>query len=178
MKNLERIQTVMKILKIITKIGFVATMVGGIICVLSLGILLVAQFSGIMNTEEAISLISPNQMTLEVAYCSVLVGLVQCFCAMLVCRKWGIYYNMEEKDGDPFVEESAKYMFSSAIFELIMGFVAFIVSLVIIVVFELRNGGYEFPYDTKFSFDAVAFLFTCFLSIVFRYGAEVKKESK
>lgn len=175
MDNLGKIQNIMKIMKILTKIGLVATIVGCIICALSLGLLLVTQFTGIMETETALEMITSKGNPLPVAYCGVIVGLVQCFFAMLICRKFNIYYVMEEKDGNPFEEESAKYLFKAAIYELIMGFVAFIVSVVIIAVFEAKNQGYSFPFDTKFSFDAVSFLFICFISLVFQYGAEVKR---
>lgn len=67
-------------------------------------------------------------------------------------------------------------MFSTAIYELIVGFVAFLVSTIIVAVFEAANANFNFSHDVKFSFDAATVLFTMFLSIVFRYGAAVKKD--
>lgn len=176
MDNLKKIQTIMKVLRIITKIAFVACIVGGALCLLSLLLLFLGDVMGLVGVEVAKSMISPKDISLSVAYCAVLVGLCQTIFGALITHKWNRYYKMEEEDGTPFMEESAKYLFSTAIYELIMGFVAFIVSTVIVAVFEVTHADVNFPQDIKFSFDAATVLFTLFLSLVFKYGAEVSEK--
>ncbi len=175
MDNLKKIQTVMKVFKILTKIGFVACIVGGSLCLLMLLLLFLADVVGIMDREIAMSMMSPKDAPVAVAYCVLFVGICQTFFGALIAHKWNSYYKMEEEDGTPFVEKSAKFLFSTAIYELILGFVAFVVSSVIVAVFEATHADVNFSHDMKFSFDAVTVLFTLFLSIVFRYGAEVRE---
>lgn len=137
-------------------------------------LLFLADVVGVMDREIAMSMMSPKDAPVAVAYCVVLVGICQTFFCALIAHKWNRYYKMEE-DGTPFVEKSAKFLFSTAIYELILGFVAFVVSSVIIAVFEATHADVNFSHDMKFSFDAVTVLFTLFLSIVFRYGAEIRE---
>lgn len=176
MDSLKTIQTIMKILKILTKVAFIACIVGGAFCLFGLVMLFLADYMSLMSEEFAIGLVTPKDTTLAVAYCSMLVGLCETVFGALIAHKWNRYYKMEEEDGTPFVEESAKFLFSTAIYELILGFVAFIISVVIVAVFEATNADLAISHDLKFSFDAATVLCTLFISIVFRYGAEVRRK--
>ena len=176
MDNLKTIQKIMKVMKVITRIGYVMCVVGGSICLVSILVLLVLDKTGLMADEDVKAMFMFQNTVTAVAYCGCLVGLCQTAFGALITRKWNRYFTMEQNDGTPFVKESAEFLFSAAINELILGFVAFIVSLVIIAVFEVTNGEIDFPFDLKLSFDIVTVLFTMFLSLVFRYGAEVRNK--
>ncbi len=176
MDHLKTIQTIMKVLKILTKVAFVACIVGGSLCLFGLLMLFLANGLGLMDEAVAVGMITSKDTSITVAYCAVLVGICQTLSGALISHKWNRYYTMEEADGTPFCEESGKFMFSAAIYELIVGFVAFLVSTIIVAVFETTNANMNFSHDVKFSFDAATVLFTMFLSIVFRYGAAVKKD--
>ena len=176
MDNLKTIQTIMKVMKILTKVAFVACIVGGSLCLFGLLMLFLANGLGLMDEAVAVGMITKKDTSITVAYCAVLVGICQTLFGALIANRWNRYYTMEEADGTPFSEESGKFLFSTAIYELIMGFVAFIISTVIVAVFEATNSNMNFSHEVKLSFDAATVLFTMFLSILFRYGAAVKKD--
>ena len=176
MDHLKTIQTIMKVLRILTKVACIACIVGGSLCLLGLLMLFLADGLGLMDEAVAVGMITPKDTSITVAYCAVIVGICQTLSGALISHRWNRYYTMEEADGTPFSEESGKFMFFAAIYELIIGFVAFLVSTIIVAVFEATNANFNFSHDVKFSFDAATVLFTMFLSIVFRYGAAVKKD--
>ena len=99
MDSLKTIQTIMKILKILTKVAFIACIVGGAFCLFGLVMLFLADYMSLMSEEFAIGLVTPKDTTLAVAYCSMLVGLCETVFGALIAHKWNRYYKMEEEDG-------------------------------------------------------------------------------
>ena len=172
MKKLEIIQKIMQICSILNKIAYWACLVAACLCVLSILILSMGQCFHILSDEMAFGITGQKEGIYSTAYAAVSIGLVNTLFSFLIARKWVKYYDWEIKDGTPFSEETGKYLFDVAKYSLIMGFVAFIISAVIDGVFL---SGAKGGYDVKFSLDLSSVLFAAFLSLVFRYGAEVKE---
>ncbi|MGN1164063.1 MAG: hypothetical protein ACI4S4_04550, partial [Candidatus Ornithospirochaeta sp.] len=171
---LRKIQKILDICSILYKIAYWACLVGACLCVLGLVLLALAQFSGLVSEEAARAFVDMEEEGLfSTAYASVLIGLVNTTFSFLVSRKWLKYFNEEKKDGTPFSEKTGKLLFDVAKYSLIMGFTAFIISVVLDGVFL---AGEKTGIDVKFGVDISFVLFTMFLSLVFRYGAAVKDE--
>ena len=170
MEKLKTIQKIFRVLGIFTKIAYWACIVGACCCAAGLLFLALSQMTGLISPEAAKALADVEVGMYPQAYGSVLIGLVNTFFSFLVVRRWRNYFKAEEEDGTPFNEETGKYLFDVAKYSLIMGIVAFVISVILDGLFL---GGGKTGIDVKFTVDISSVIFTMFLSLVFRYGAEV-----
>ena len=68
MDNLKTIQKIMKVMKVITRIGYVMCVVGGSICLVSILVLLVLDKTGLMADEDVKAMFMSQNTVTAVAY--------------------------------------------------------------------------------------------------------------
>ena len=88
MDHLKTIQTIMKVLRILTKVAFIACIVGGSLCLLGLLMLFLADGLGLMDEAVAVGMITPKDTSITVAYCDVVVGICQRMFGVVISYKW------------------------------------------------------------------------------------------
>jgi len=164
-KNLEIVQKTSKVLGILSKIGYICSIVGAILCLVGIAILVVANG----NPEIVAKIQESAKLTLKQTIGACVVGLVYCLSAILV-TKWHMnYFLMEQKEGTPFTEEGAKAFRTLGIVNIVAPLSAVIIASILEAIFKCPH---EARPDVSFGMGIAMIL----ISFVFAYGAELEKK--
>lgn len=178
MKTLKTLQTISKVGRVISKIVFIACIVGFCGCVSGL-ITVLAGAEGIkFNGVTLKSLLQTEaDITIGTLYAIMAAGMIICTGECILSKFAERYFSRELADGTPFTFGGAKEMLRLGILAICIPIGTQILSAIAVAVISATVGGVA---DLKFS-DSTSFaLGVAFLvaSAVFKHGAELAEELK
>ena len=164
-RNLEIVQKTSKVLGILSKIGYICSIVGAALCLVGIAVLAAAG----KNPDVVAKIQESSNLTLKQTIGACAVGLVYCLSAILV-SKWHLnYYLMEQKEGTPFTEDGAKAFRTLGIVNIVAPLAAVIIGSILEAIFKCPH---EARPDVSFGMGIAMIL----ISYVFAYGAELEKK--
>ena len=164
-KALSNVMTVFKVVKIIAKVVFILCIIGGAGCLIGLATLPIASYFA----EESLDLAS--------AYLACLVGAVICAAEAVFAFLAARYFDNVLKAGTPFTFESSKEIFRLGIISIIISVASAIFVGVVSFVFILIADPTMKSPDANMSVSLSTGLIFLFLSLIFKYGAELQASS-
>lgn len=164
-KTLSTILTIFKVVKIVSEVVFILCIVGAAGCLIALVALPFASAPALfIEGEQAIAALS---------YPACLIGLISCAGGAIFAFLAKRYFGRVLSVGDPFTLDSAKEIFRLGIASIIISAAQAVSAEIILGIFLLISPGAE-AYDVDFSISLTTGLFFLFLSLLFKYGAELK----
>ena len=170
-KTLSNILTVFKVAKIVAKVAFILCLVGSIGCLVGL---LCMPFvgdsvSGVLFPEVGFDLSS--------AYLACTVGAIACVGEAILAFLAEHYFKNVLTAGTPFALEGAKECFRLGIASIIVSVAVSILAGGVSFVFLLFSESTLAESNLSMSISLSTGLFFLFLSLIFKYGAELQKSS-
>lgn len=170
MKSLKAVQSIAKVLKVLSKIGLVLYIIGTVLCLAS-GAVLVAMEAN----EDSTFVVSIREVLAEEygfelweAYISAFALAIgyafSCYLEFSICR----YFKNELEDGTPFTYRGADELRNLGIKTIIVSVVSTICTTVLLGVFGLE-GNFRIQYSFALGIGMIL------LSVVFRYGADLEE---
>lgn len=166
-KTLSNILTVFKVARILAKVIFILSIVGGAGCLIGLCFLPLADGLNFLSGEVFIDLSS---------YLGCSVGIISCTAEAVFAFMAEKYFKKVLDAGTPFTFESSKESFRLGIASLIISVATSIVAGIVAGIILLFSDNFA-DYDTSTSFSLATGLFFLFLSMIFKYGAELNSVS-
>lgn len=169
-KTLSNILTVFKIARILAKIVFICCIIASVCCLLALPMLSMAE--AIVSND----LFDEVGVDISTAYVGLIVGIVSCVGEAIFAFLAEKYFKNVLDAGTPFAFDRAKECFRLGITSLIISVAVSIISGIAsgVVLFLANTDAMEFDFNASISISTG--LFFLFLSMLFKYGAELKKE--
>ncbi len=161
-KALSNILTVFKVARILAKVAFILCIVGGAGCLLGL------------ITLPFVGLVAPAEVSLSTAYFGCLSGLIACAGEILLAFWAEKYFKSVLDAGTPFTFAGAKECFRFGIASLIVSASVSVAVGMISFLFFLFAAPSLAESDVNLSFSLSTGLFFLFLSMIFKYGAELR----
>ena len=168
-KALSNIMTVFKVAKILAKVIFIISIVGGAGCLMGLFLLPLAAGISFLSGEGFYDTAS--------SYLGCSVGLVSCAAEAVFAFLSEKYFKKVLDDGTPFTYESSKSIFRLGIASIIISVASSILSGIVAAIIVLLSSG-SADYNTNTSFSLAIGLFFLFLSMIFKYVAELRSTSE
>ena len=180
-KNLSIIQTVMKVLRIITKIVYIVCIVGAIISAISTGFAIAAYFGAktffditIDGKTLEVIMLEETGMDIVTAIGYSAAGVVMS-CASVITSKLACnYFDQEIEDGTPFTYAGADLLKKVAIRSFIISIVAVAIAAIAVAIITMGK-------ETNIKIDGDISIFSplamWLVSVIFRYGAEVREQN-
>lgn len=172
-KSLSTIQTIFKVLRIIAKVVFIICLVGAICSAVGLLILCLVPFMP-HNVTDIIS--KETDMGIAAMCVACISGIVACVAEAVVARFCEIYFTHELEAGTPFTYEGSKEIFRLGIISIAVSFGVSVLLGILIGIAQLISGATSIDIDTSTSIGTG--LVFIFLSVVFKYGAEITQNEK
>lgn len=167
-KTLSAILTVFKIARIVAKVIFIVCIVGGVGCLLALCIapLLEIDFLKRILAEEGVQLAS--------VYPACFAGLLTCAGEAVVAFFAERYFGNVLSAGTPFTHEGAQESFRFGLIAIIASLASSIASGIVLAILSIVFSGLP-EVDVSSSVSLSTGLFFLFLSLIFKYGAEMRE---
>ena len=172
-KSLSIIQTVFKVLRIIAKVVFIICLVGAICSAVGLMILCLVPFMP-QNVTDII--LEETDMGIGAMCIACISGVVACVAEAVIARFCEIYFAHELEAGTPFTYEGSKEIFRLGIISIAVSFGTSVILGILIGIAKLVSGASSFDIDASTSIGTG--LVFIFLSVVFKYGAEINQNEK
>ncbi len=165
MKSLKQVQTIAKVLHILTLIAFVCTIIGAIGTLLGAAAMLLVPLLGdelvsLVLTETGAADIADIILSL-IATCIYLVGVIVSL--WFVCR----YFKNELAEGTPFTHRGANELCKTGILNLAIPFVTMLLASIVTAVSGAGNG------LVKIEWNATTGIAMILLSFLLHYGADL-----
>ena len=158
--------TVFKVAKIIAKLVFIFSIIGGAGCLISLVTL------PLVENLELIQSFVGEEIEFPTAYSSCCSGFIVCVGEAIFAFFAERYFANVVKTGTPFTLEGSKECFRLGLTSIIISAAASLVAgLVIAVITSLTELTPDFDVEATFSISTGLFLL--FLSLIFKHGAEL-----
>jgi hypothetical protein len=169
-KSLSTVLTVFKVVRIIAKVVFILCIIGGAGCLLGLAALPLA--SGILSSQ----FLFEEELTLATAYLSCIVGVVACAGEAVFAFMAERYFKNVLTAGTPFTLEGAKESFRLGIASIIISVATSVLAGAVSAFILIFTPSEFLESDINMSFSLSTGLFFLFLSLIFKYGAELIPE--
>lgn len=177
-KSLNTIQVIIKIANILSKIALGVLLTGAVGCILViiltyLGVN-VAELTNEIELDDFFTVSGDNSMAM--LYLSMGIGCLACLGEAVIAFFASKYFSNELKAGDPFTFEGAKELTRLGIITICAPLAAMTVSSVLFGIASIfTQGSVNFDFDCSVSISTgIAVLI---LSLICRYGAEIKQQS-
>lgn len=167
-KTLSTVLTIFKVVRIISEVIFILCIVGAVGCLIALVALPFASMLSVFTEGE--------QALAALSYPACLIGLISCVGGAIFAFLAKRYFQSVLNVGDPFTFDSAKEIFRLGIASILISVTQAVASGIILAIFWLISHGTG-AYDLDFSISLTPGLFFLFLSLLFKYGAELKQSS-
>ena len=164
MKSLNRVQKAAKIIRILLKIGYIASIAGATCCVI--GAILCGVLSGNEAFREALAS-AEKTLTVKEAAGACVCAAIDCGFSIALCALSLKFYDHELAAGTPFEKSLAKEMRSLGLYHIILPVCAAIVTGIVASFLKLSA---DFS-ETAGVSAGIAYLL---LSLLLDYGADVK----
>ena len=165
-KTLTNILKVFKVAKIVAKVVFILCIVGAAGSLLGLTFLPMAEKIISLQPEVA------AETDFALAYSGCVVGLVSCIGEAIFAFLAGRYFKKVLDAGTPFTFDGAKASFRLGVASIIISVASSIVAGIAVGIVLLFSESMA-DYDTTTTFSLTTGLFFMFLSMIFKYGAEL-----
>ena len=166
-KTLSNLLTIFKVAKVLAKIAFILCIIGASGCVL--GFFALSAVDSFMP-EQLVA----NGINVNMAYFELIVGTVACIGAAVFSFLSGKYFKNVLATGTPFSFDGAKECFRLGVASIIISLAVSIVSGIaagVVVILE-NSPALNSNIETSITFSTG--LFFMFLSLIFKYGAELQ----
>ena len=165
-KTLSTILTVFKVLRIVAKVFFVLCVVGAVGCLISAVALMV--FGGLIDlfAEEGFEDTSASLVSI--------IGAIVCAAEASIAFLAERYFSTTVSDGTPFTFNGANACFRLGITSIVVSVAASIISGIVWGIFTLITKDAS-QLDANMSISLSTGLFFVFLSLIFKYGAEIRE---
>lgn len=170
-KTLSNILTIFKIARILAKIVFICCIIASVCCLLALPMLSMVEA---IVSDDLFDEVGVDIST--VVYVGLIVGIVSCVGEAIFAFLAEKYFKNVLDAGTPFAFDRAKECFRLGITSLIISVAVSIISGIasVVALFLANTDAMEFDFNVSISISTG--LFFLFLSMLFKYGAELKKE--
>ncbi|MBE6685017.1 MAG: hypothetical protein E7592_05145 [Ruminococcaceae bacterium] len=166
-KTLSTILTIFKVVKIVAKVIFILCIIGGAGCLVGLATL------PLLDLAAAAEFIAEEGIELGAAYLACITGAVTCAGEAVFAFFAERYFGHVLESGTPFTFDGAKESFRLGVTSIIISVVvSVVVGLALAVAQLMSSGGAQI--DVDMSVSLTTGLFFMFMSLIFKYGAEVK----
>ena len=162
--------TVFKVVKIIAKVVFILCIVGAAGCLLSLCML------PLVGKLIPPQVLADEGLTLGAAYMACATGLVACVGEIVFAFMAERYFGHVLTAGTPFTLDGAKESFRLGIASIIISAATAVIFGIISGIFAIFSEGLA-DVDVNASISLSTGLFFLFISMVFKYGAELKEDN-
>ena len=166
-KTLSHILTVFKVAKIIAKVVFILCIVGAAGC--ALGFFAISAVDAFMP-EALIA----EGVTADLGYLGCIIGVVACIGEAVFAFLAEKYFKNVLERGTPFALDGAKECFRLGIASLIISAAASAISGIAAAVIIMFSNSAASESEINASFSITTGLFLMFLSMIFKYGAELQ----
>jgi hypothetical protein len=162
-KSLKTIQTIVKVARVIAKIVMILCIIGVVGSVFALGATVAANG---LDSTGLLSSVTKGDM-----YFGSITALIACAAEIVLSFLAIKYFDNELAAGTPFTFDGSKELFRLGLINLAVGFGVSLLQVVVSGIIWLYFP--EMELVTEESFSMSTGLFMMFLSLVFKYGAEV-----
>lgn len=171
MKSLNRVQTLAKVLQIISKIVFILSIVG--IAISAVSLILIIAINDLEKINDIIIKISNiENVDKKIIVSYVLLSLLECVASLIVSKKEYDFYTMELSLNTPFDGKVVKEIRSLAITRIVTYF-----ALPICVAIVWGICGNKGDYNTNNSGIIIGIVYLL-VSLILEYGTELKTKSQ
>ena len=173
-KYLSWIQTIAKVGKIVCKVLFILCLVGAIGSLVGLVSILALETASLLDLGFLSEEKGENFFSLSVFSC--INGVITCVGMAILTRMGERYLENEMKAGTPFTEEGSRELFRFGIATLIVSAATSVASSIALGIVSMISGTW-FDSPDFASASSIEFgLLWLLLSLVFRYGAELRAQ--
>lgn len=166
-KTLSIILTIFKVAKIVAKVVFILCIVGGAGCLVGLATL------PLLDLAIAAEFVAEEGIELGAAYLACVTGAIACAGEAVFAFFAERYFGHVIESGTPFTLGGAKESFRLGLVSIIVsGAIAVTTGLAAAIAQLMSSGASGFDVDASVSLSTG--LFFLFLSLIFKYGAEVQ----
>ena len=166
-KTLSNLLTIFKVAKVLAKIAFILCIIGASGCVL--GFFAFSAVDSFMP-EQLVA----NGINVNVAYFELIAGTVACIGEIVFSYLAGKYFKNVLAAGTPFSFDGAKECFRLGVASIIISLAISIVSGIAAGVVVILENSPALNSDIDVSITFSTGLFFMFLSLIFKYGAELQ----
>ena len=166
-KTLSNLLTIFKVAKVLAKIAFILCIIGASGCVL--GFFALSAVDSFMP-EQLVA----NGINVNVAYFELIVGTVSCIGAAIFSFLAGKYFKNILAEGTPFSFDGAKECFRLGVASIIISAAVALVSAIAAGVVTMLENSLALNSNIETSITFSTGLFFMFLSVIFKYGAELQ----
>lgn len=166
-KTLSNLLTIFKVAKVLAKIAFILCIIGASGC--ALGFFALSAVDSFMP-EQLVA----NGINVNVAYFELIVGTVACIGAAVFSFLSGKYFKNVLAAGTPFSFDGAKECFRLGVASIIISAAVAVVSAIAAGVVTILENSLALNSNIETSITFSTGLFFMFLSLIFKYGAELQ----
>lgn len=166
-KTLSNLLTIFKVAKVLAKIAFILCIIGASGC--ALGFFALSAVDSFMP-EQLVA----NGINVNVAYFELIVGTVACIGAAVFSFLSGKYFKNVLAAGTPFSFDGAKECFRLGVASIIISAAVAVVSAITAGVVTILENSLALNSNIETSITFSTGLFFMFLSLIFKYGAELQ----
>ena len=166
-KTLSNLLTIFKVAKVLAKIAFILCIIGASGC--ALGFFALSAVDSFMP-EQLVA----NGINVNVAYFELIVGTVACIGAAVFSFLSGKYFKNVLAAGTPFSFDGAKECFRLGVASIIISAAVALVSAIAAGVVTILENSLALNSNIETSITFSTGLFFMFLSVIFKYGAELQ----
>lgn len=178
-KSLKTIQILSKIGRILSKIVFIACIIGAAMCLASIVGLAIGTNDAISIHGKTITqtMADVSDLSIASAYALFCVGLTMCLGEIFTAKFAEKYFTHELEDGTPFTERGAKEMLRLGILTISISLGTSILSSISLAVIKHSFSNVETQGIGSVSAVGLGIVFLIF-GVVFRYGAGIKEKEE
>ena len=172
-KSLSILQTIAKVVRIVCKVVFILCIVGGVGCLVGLAALL------IFGSASALVTAFSDWTTVNVVLTGCfgcLTGVFGCAGGAVLSRMGERYFEHELAAGTPFTKDGAKELFRLGIASLIVSLSVSVLTAIVCGIFMIFTPAVS-DADVSMSWSLGTGLTLLLLSVIFRYGAELREQN-
>lgn len=170
-KTLSNILVVFKVARILAKVSF-------ILCIVGAAGTLLGSFMLPLAYEFASELTEIEILDIYSTYCALIVGIFATTGAAVFSFLAEKYFKKVLEVGTPFTFDGAKECFRLGITSLIISASVSIISAVVLGIVSMISGSAILENDLNVSISVSTGLFFLFISMIFKHGAELKKDAE
>ena len=175
MKTLNTIQTLSKVGRILSKVIFIISLVGGILCLAGIVSLAVIPDGFKLGGVTVHSMIESNaEVTLGTCYAAMAVGAVMCAGEAVLCKLAGRYFTHELEAGTPFTFDGAKEMIRLGIFTICVPIISTAIASLAYAIMKAAFGDVA-DLDIGSSFSVGLGVMFIIAGLLCRHGAEISQ---
>ena len=168
-KSLSNILTVFKVIRILAKVVFILCIVGGVGSLIGLVML---PFSHLLSPEA----LSDFGIESAGGYSVCIIGLITCVGEAYFAFAAEKYFRNVLNSGTPFTFDGAKECFRLGLVSIIVSVAVSVAAGIVLGIASLLSASAQ-EIDVNLSFSLTTGLFLIFISMIFKYGAEIKSSN-